>query len=184
MTAEQLANALDGRRSGRGWTCRCPAHEDRSPSLSLREGDGGRILVHCFSGCSQSDVIAAIRARGLWPETPRSEWTPRERHEWGQQQWRARQDAKAARWWAISEAALLEQVLEGLAWCDPSRVHYTRLLAVIRTGGAGVLGEYRQCRQSEPEVTAAMVRAGRDAERRWQTATARFLMTEVQTNAA
>jgi hypothetical protein len=45
---------------------RCPAHEDREPSLSLREMDDGRILLHCFSGCHAVDVLSAI---GLeWPD--------------------------------------------------------------------------------------------------------------------
>jgi hypothetical protein len=39
---------------------RCPAHEDRSPSLSVAEGSDGRALVYCFSGCETRDIIAAI----------------------------------------------------------------------------------------------------------------------------
>jgi hypothetical protein len=42
------------------WISRCPAHEDRSPSLSIRETDDGRLLLHCFGGCETSDVLAAI----------------------------------------------------------------------------------------------------------------------------
>jgi putative DNA primase/helicase len=44
----------------------CPAHSDDDPSLSLKE-DEGKILVHCFAGCSPSAVMAALRSRGLWP---------------------------------------------------------------------------------------------------------------------
>ena len=60
-----LALALGGRRNGRGWLCRCPAHEDRHPSLALTERDG-RVLFRCWSGCSQDEVIAALWQRGLW----------------------------------------------------------------------------------------------------------------------
>ena len=67
MTAENIARVLRGRRSGKGYVAPCPAHDDRSPSLSVSEHDG-RVLVHCFAGCSQADVIGALRARGLWPE--------------------------------------------------------------------------------------------------------------------
>jgi hypothetical protein len=42
------------------WTARCPAHEDKSPSLAVREGEDGRVLLHCFGGCSTSDVLASI----------------------------------------------------------------------------------------------------------------------------
>jgi hypothetical protein len=43
------------------WIARCPAHEDRSPSLSIRELEtDGRLLLHCFSGCETGDVLAAL----------------------------------------------------------------------------------------------------------------------------
>ena len=62
MTA--MDNVLDrlerARRSGNGWVARCPAHEDRSPSLSVREGADGRVLVYCHAGCRTDDVVAAI----------------------------------------------------------------------------------------------------------------------------
>lgn len=48
------------RRSGGGWVARCPVHEDRSPSLSVREGADGRVLVYCHAGCATEDVVAAI----------------------------------------------------------------------------------------------------------------------------
>jgi hypothetical protein len=63
-----VACALGGRKSGAGWIARCPAHDDRRPSLSIRDGDDGKLLVHCHAGCGQEDVIAALRARGLWRE--------------------------------------------------------------------------------------------------------------------
>lgn len=37
----------------------CPAHDDRSPSLAIKD-DGGRLLLHCFSGCQTIDVLGAI----------------------------------------------------------------------------------------------------------------------------
>ncbi|WP_419957076.1 DUF7146 domain-containing protein [Qipengyuania vulgaris] len=39
--------------------CRCPAHRDSTPSLSIRQGQHG-ILVHCFAGCQNEDVLRAI----------------------------------------------------------------------------------------------------------------------------
>ena len=66
MTAAALTAALGGRRSGDGWVAPCPAHDDRTPSLSI--GDrAGKLVVHCHAGCSQAAVIAALRERGLWP---------------------------------------------------------------------------------------------------------------------
>jgi DNA primase len=47
---------------------RCPAHDDRTPSLSIREVEG-KVLIHCHAGCSQRDVIAALKSGGLWAAT-------------------------------------------------------------------------------------------------------------------
>ena len=66
MNAETIAKALGGRKAGGGWTARCPAHDDRTPSLSIRDADNGRVLVHCHAGCDQERVIATLRTRGLW----------------------------------------------------------------------------------------------------------------------
>jgi hypothetical protein len=65
-TAESIAEALGGRKVGTGWMARCPAHGDRKPSLSIAEGQGGTVLVHCHAGCDQRDVIAGLHASGLW----------------------------------------------------------------------------------------------------------------------
>jgi hypothetical protein len=66
LTAFTIAQVL-GRssRAGRGFVCCCPAHEDRTPSLSIRDGDDGRVLWRCHAGCSQDAVRAALIARGL-----------------------------------------------------------------------------------------------------------------------
>ncbi|MDD2868642.1 toprim domain-containing protein [Neomegalonema sp.] len=63
--AETLTKALGGLwSSGSGLAC-CPAHEDRAPSLSLREGESGKLLLNCFAGCAFAAVLAALKARGL-----------------------------------------------------------------------------------------------------------------------
>lgn len=66
MTAETIARALGGHRAGATWMARCPVHEDRSPSLSISAGRGGKVLVRCHAGCNQRDLIAALQDRGLW----------------------------------------------------------------------------------------------------------------------
>ena len=47
-------------RTANGYTCKCPAHDDGSPSLSVREGKDGRLLLHCFAGCEFRDILAAV----------------------------------------------------------------------------------------------------------------------------
>ena len=56
-----LLDRLSGvKQNGEQWIARCPAHEDRNPSLSIRRGDDGRCLVNCFAGCHVADVVAAV----------------------------------------------------------------------------------------------------------------------------
>lgn len=44
------------------WIACCPAHDDKTPSLSIKRVDG-RVLVHCFAGCGAADVLAAVDLR-------------------------------------------------------------------------------------------------------------------------
>ncbi|QXP90021.1 DNA primase [Methylococcus capsulatus] len=67
---ELLARLDAVRRTGDGrWLARCPAHADRSPSLSIKLADDGRILVHDFAGCPVEDVLAAVglEVKDLFP---------------------------------------------------------------------------------------------------------------------
>lgn len=65
---QTLAASLGGHKVGNSWIARCPAHNDRRPSLSIRDAGNGRVLVHCHAGCSQVAVISTLRARGLWSD--------------------------------------------------------------------------------------------------------------------
>lgn len=58
----ELINRLDHCRQIREgeWIARCPAHEDKSPSLTVRALSDGRTLVHCFAGCGALDVLTAV----------------------------------------------------------------------------------------------------------------------------
>ena len=60
-TDKVLSHLTRVKRTAPGkWSACCPAHEDRSPSLAVRELDDGRVLVHCFGGCSVESVLGAI----------------------------------------------------------------------------------------------------------------------------
>lgn len=63
MNTEEIASRLDARPSRAGFIARCPAHEDRSPSLSIREGQDGRTLIHCFAGCTIESVCDALKIK-------------------------------------------------------------------------------------------------------------------------
>ncbi|QSA98616.1 hypothetical protein [Methylococcus sp. EFPC2] len=59
-----LLSRLDGvrqtDREDRKFLARCPAHDDRSPSLGIRETDDGRVLLKCWAGCSFEQITSAI----------------------------------------------------------------------------------------------------------------------------
>jgi hypothetical protein len=80
MQAEQIAKALgNAKKIGRGWLASCPlpghgqGHGDKNPSLSISDGDDGKPLFKCHSGCDQHDVFAAIRDYGLLPDIEKRE---------------------------------------------------------------------------------------------------------------
>lgn len=56
-----IVEALGGQWNPNGAMCRCPAHADRTPSLSVRPGHR-RLLFHCFAGCEAALVIQSLRA--------------------------------------------------------------------------------------------------------------------------
>jgi len=60
VVAALRAAGCDPRRTGKGWAARCPAHDDRKPSLSIGVGDDGCALVTCHAGCSLQSVLGAL----------------------------------------------------------------------------------------------------------------------------
>jgi hypothetical protein len=58
----RLLERLEGaRQTGPNrWIARCPAHGDKHPSLSIREVDDGRVLLHCWAACGTDQVLTAI----------------------------------------------------------------------------------------------------------------------------
>ena len=66
--AETIAGGLQkAKRAGPGkYVACCPSHDDRTPSLSIKNASSGTVLVHCHAGCTQDEVIGALRNRGLW----------------------------------------------------------------------------------------------------------------------
>jgi hypothetical protein len=67
-----LAAADGGRRVGGQWLVRCPAHDDRKPSLAVRERDDGVLLLRCHAGCATEDILDALNLEfaDLYPERP------------------------------------------------------------------------------------------------------------------
>lgn len=83
MVGHLLSRLHGVKATGPGrWIARCPSHEDRVPSLSVRELEDGRVLLHCFAGCSVSDIVATVGLdlSDLFPPRPITHARP-ERHQ-------------------------------------------------------------------------------------------------------
>lgn len=79
---EALRDAgCEPRRNGTGWAARCPAHEDRNPSLSVGEGQESCALVTCHAGCELVVILDHLKLdmADLFADSkrgPDEEWTP------------------------------------------------------------------------------------------------------------
>ena len=72
--AERVLDRLQGvRRNGSGSTALCPAHPDHDPSLSVSEGDGGKVLIYCHVGCTVEAIVEAVglELKDLFPDDVR-----------------------------------------------------------------------------------------------------------------
>jgi hypothetical protein len=88
-----LDHRPNARKYGEGYRDACPAHEGKSRStLSIKEGDDGRVLLHCFAGCSALDVVHSLglELSDLF-ERPPANMTPQEKR-------KIRQLAKQGQW--------------------------------------------------------------------------------------
>lgn len=67
-----LAKFTRPKKEARGWKVSCPAHTDSDPSLSITEGDDGRVLLNCFAGCTANEIVEAlgITMSDLFPPKP------------------------------------------------------------------------------------------------------------------
>lgn len=68
---DKVSQVIPGR-----WKARCPAHDDKNPSVRITETDDGTLLVKCWAGCTASEIVTAIglEMRDLFPscgEAPR-----------------------------------------------------------------------------------------------------------------
>ena len=73
MPADKLLSRLDKVRQVKPgkWTARCPAHDDKTPSMNITEVENGKLLVKCWVGCSVNEIIASVglELRDLFPDS-------------------------------------------------------------------------------------------------------------------
>lgn len=69
ILADFIARLDGAKKSGKEWIARCPAHDDKNPSLSVSNG-GGKILIYCHAGCSTESIVSAMGLRNsdLYPD--------------------------------------------------------------------------------------------------------------------
>lgn len=84
----ETTTGRSAKRTGTGYTACCPSHDDTNPSLSISEGDDGKILLKCFAGCSLADICRSlgISQSDLFPEKSQNRLdVPRKRTEYAYQ---------------------------------------------------------------------------------------------------
>ena len=137
MTASRLLDRLEGvKRTGADrWLAKCPAHDDRRPSLAVRELDDGRVLVHDFGGCDVETVLAAVGLtfNALYPDRHVGERKPERRP------FPASDVLRAVAFEALLVAVAAANVSRGMALSDTDRerlmVASSRIQAAVRESG-------------------------------------------------
>lgn len=123
-----LLERLDGVRETRAnqWVARCPAHDDRRPSLSIKCIDD-RVLLHCFAGCAVGDVLsrAGLRLADLFVKPSEHFRKPASRYERRRHD-QARTALRALREEVFVVYVLAEQMSAGFA-LDPAERSRLRL---------------------------------------------------------
>lgn len=162
MTAHDIATALDARKSGpSSWWARCPAHQDRKPSLEITDA-GDKVLVRCWSGCTQQAVISALRSQGLWPDPP--PLTQEQKREWARAVRQPRLLAKRIEAWRMGAGMRLkDEKIDGEARGDLEYLaRAARELYLLQLAGPAELA--RMYHESDPVLRAEDEAAGR----RWR----------------
>lgn len=109
------------------WSARCPAHPDRTPSLSIRETDDGILLIKCWAGCGAAEIVEAIglELRDLFPQplnTSRAPFRPGQR-------WLPKDVLEAVAHEALLVMVVAEDVHQGLL---PTETDMNRLALAAR----------------------------------------------------
>jgi hypothetical protein len=64
----RFVEALGARQSGENYVACCIGHEDRHPSLTIKQAANGKTLIYCHAGCdTRNRLIPLLEQRGLWP---------------------------------------------------------------------------------------------------------------------
>lgn len=92
MEAMALAEALEGKKEGNDYRCRCPVHGGRS--LLVRDANRLNPLVVCMGGCEFREVVRALESQGLWEQSDSDRQRSQDRKTARSIAW-----AKRIHWW-------------------------------------------------------------------------------------
>ena len=140
MNIDTLLSHFDGvRETGYGkYVARCSAHDDRSPSLAISEGDGGRLLLHCWAGCETEAVLSAVGLTfsDVMPERPASD---QHAYKPMRKRFNASQVLRVLRPEAILVAIAAENIAEGITLSDADRDRVFNAACRIRAAADATL---------------------------------------------
>ncbi len=138
MSTDALLSQLAGvKRTGvNRWIACCPAHSDKRPSLTVCELDDGRVLAHCFAGCSVEEVLHAVGLEfdALYPEKCIGYCLHPERHPFS-----AKDILEAVRYEALIVSIAASTIAHGETLVEDERERL--MLACRRLQAAGVCHE-------------------------------------------
>ncbi len=139
MSIQNLLDRLVGvRETGHGkYIVRCPAHDDRSPSLAIKDCGDGRILLHCFAGCDVESVLDALGLSfsDIMPERVGEMHT----YKPVRQRFDARQVLRVLRPEATLVAIAAENIAEGVTLSDEDRDRVFNAACRIRAAADATL---------------------------------------------
>ena len=134
MSLSTLLSCLDGaKQTGSGkYISRCPAHDDKSPSLAIKDCGDGRLLVHCFAGCETEDVLSAtgLTFSDLMPERIDGQ------HSFRPQRFDARQVLATLDHASLVVAIIAADIHENREVDDPTWTRLTQAVQRINTARA------------------------------------------------
>ncbi len=165
---------------------RCPAHWDHKPSLSISEVTG-KVLVHCFAGCTQAEVIDALRDRGLWPDRKSSFMSQRATARYERRRAMAEALARSATRWQFATIQRLrvakETAYSQYASCgdDASEEKWAaaaeRLTLFENLRGVALAIDYRAALKRNPRDVRRLIAAAKHEEAHVRLSTAIVVTT-------
>ncbi len=146
--AQQLTQSLGGHWHGTYGTAKCPTHDDREPSLSIREGETD-VIIKCFAGCRSRTIVEVLKQRRLWPDS--SIWrrattnSPGKKREAGLRIWH---EAKPRSFAYLRERGISISALPSLRghdalWHAASGLYFPALIAAVQAPTREIIAIHR-----------------------------------------